>query len=48
MSGGRPEAGGALVRVTDLTVHFPVRRGIGGARQVVRAVDGVNLEVQAG
>jgi oligopeptide/dipeptide ABC transporter ATP-binding protein len=48
MSGGRPEAGHALVRVTDLTVHFPVRRGIGGARQVVRAVDGVNLEVQAG
>ena len=48
MSGGRPEAGDALVRVTDLTVHFPVRRGIGGARQVVRAVDGVSLEVQAG
>jgi len=39
---------GALVRVTDLTVHFSVRRGIGGPKQVVRAVDGVSVEVVAG
>ena len=40
--------GPALVRVTDLAVHFPVRRGIGGRKAVVRAVDGVSLEVQPG
>ena len=38
----------ALVRVSDLAVHFPVRRGIGGPRAVVRAVDGVSLEVRSG
>jgi len=38
----------ALVRVTDLVVHFPVRRGIGGPKAVVRAVDGVSLEVFGG
>jgi oligopeptide/dipeptide ABC transporter ATP-binding protein len=37
-----------LVRVTDLTVHFPVRRGIGGPKMVVRAVDGVSLDVAGG
>ena len=37
-----------LVRVSDLAVHFPVRRGIGGPRAVVRAVDGVSLDVQGG
>jgi oligopeptide/dipeptide ABC transporter ATP-binding protein len=37
-----------LVRVRDLDVHFPIRRGIGGKKAVVRAVDGVSLEVQAG
>jgi peptide/nickel transport system ATP-binding protein len=37
-----------LVRVTDLEVHFPIRRGIGGRKAVVRAVDGVSLEVAAG
>jgi peptide/nickel transport system ATP-binding protein len=41
-------AGGPLVRVTDLTVHFPIRRGVGGGRAVVRAVDGVTLDVVAG
>ena len=37
-----------IVRVSDLAVHFPVRRGIGGPKAVVRAVDGVSLEVPAG
>jgi peptide/nickel transport system ATP-binding protein len=40
--------GGALVSVSGLEVHFPIRRGIGGAKAVVRAVDGVSLEVQPG
>ncbi len=38
----------ALVEVTDLAVHFPIRRGIGGRKAVVRAVDGVSLEVMTG
>ena len=37
-----------LVRVRDLCVHFPTRRGIGGRKTVVRAVDGVSVEVLAG
>ena len=37
-----------IVRVSGLAVHFPVRRGIGGPKAVVRAVDGVSLEVLAG
>jgi peptide/nickel transport system ATP-binding protein len=37
-----------LVRVTDLAVHFPVRRGIGGPKVIVRAVDGVSLDVAGG
>ena len=40
--------GAVLVRVTDLAVHFPIRRGIGGGKAVVRAVDGVSLEVLGG
>ncbi len=40
--------GEPLVRVTDLRVHFPVRRGIGGPKAVVRAVDGISLEVATG
>jgi peptide/nickel transport system ATP-binding protein len=39
---------GPLVRVHDLEVHFPVRRGVGAKKQIVRAVDGVTLDVQAG
>jgi oligopeptide/dipeptide ABC transporter ATP-binding protein len=38
----------SLVRLTDLAVHFTIRRGIGGPKAVVRAVDGVSLEVFAG
>jgi len=37
-----------LVRVSDLAVHFPVRRGVAARKQVVRAVDGVSLEVAGG
>jgi len=40
--------GGPLVRLSDLHVQFVIRRGIGGAKAVVRAVDGVSLEVMAG
>ncbi|MET4037939.1 MULTISPECIES: oligopeptide/dipeptide ABC transporter ATP-binding protein [unclassified Bradyrhizobium] len=41
--------GDALLRVTDLTVHFPIYRGVFG-RQVgsIRALDGVNLKVRRG
>jgi oligopeptide/dipeptide ABC transporter ATP-binding protein len=38
----------ALVRVSDLEVHFPLRRGVSGRKALVRAVDGVSLEVFAG
>jgi peptide/nickel transport system ATP-binding protein len=37
-----------LVQVSDLQVHFTIRRGLGGPKAVVRAVDGVSLEVSAG
>jgi peptide/nickel transport system ATP-binding protein len=40
--------GDALVRIRDLEVHFPIRRGIGGGKAVVRAVDGVSLDVFRG
>lgn len=36
----------SLLRVQDLKVHFPITRG--GKRELVRAVDGVSLSVQAG
>ncbi|MEA3413198.1 MAG: ABC transporter ATP-binding protein [Pseudomonadota bacterium] len=45
----RPGAGKPLLRVRDLKVHFPIRRGL--FRRVVgqvRAVDGVSLSVHAG
>ena len=37
-----------LVRLSDLTVHFVIRRGLGGRKAVVRAVDGVSLDVLPG
>ena len=41
---------GPLLRVTDLAVHFPVGRAgfWGGQKQVVHAVDGVDLEIAKG
>src|SRR5207249_578259 len=48
-----PARGGGtepLVQVRDLRVHFPITRGAVLRRQVgvVRAVDGVSLDVQSG
>lgn len=39
-----------LISIKDLTVHFPLdaRRLFGGARQVVKAVDGVSLDIRRG
>jgi peptide/nickel transport system ATP-binding protein len=37
-----------LLQVDGLTKHFPVRSGLFGARQLVRAVDGISFEVAAG
>jgi peptide/nickel transport system ATP-binding protein len=37
-----------LLRATDVVKHFPVRGRGSGRREVVRAVDGVSLEVIAG
>ncbi|MFF7132489.1 ABC transporter ATP-binding protein [Streptomyces sp. NPDC008196] len=39
-----PPGGEVLLRATDVTKHYPVR----GRRQVLRAVDGVSLEVRGG
>ncbi|MDT8345460.1 MAG: ABC transporter ATP-binding protein, partial [Thermohalobaculum sp.] len=49
MAFDRPTAGDTLVRVIDLTVHFPIHAGI-LRRQVgtVRAVDGVSFDVARG
>ncbi len=46
---GRPAASQPLVQVSDLRVHFPIRRGL-LRRQVgaVRAVDGVSFDVSQG
>ena len=38
-----------VLRVEDLKVHFPVKRGVfGQVRQVVKAVDGVSLTIERG
>jgi len=38
-----------LISIKELTVHFPVRKSLfGRARQVVKAVDGVSLDIVAG
>jgi peptide/nickel transport system ATP-binding protein len=39
---------GPLLKVEDLVKHFPVRSGLFGTRQVVRAVDGISFEVAGG
>lgn len=39
----------SLLEVRGLTKHFPIRRGVfGRAVGVVRAVDGMSLDVEAG
>ncbi|QUX30280.1 ATP-binding cassette domain-containing protein [Nocardiopsis akebiae] len=40
----------SLLRINDLKVHFPIRRGVFFDRTVghVRAVDGVSLEIESG
>ncbi|GAA0982063.1 MULTISPECIES: ABC transporter ATP-binding protein [Nocardiopsidaceae] len=40
----------SLLRINDLKVHFPIRRGVVFDRTIghVRAVDGVSLEIQEG
>jgi peptide/nickel transport system ATP-binding protein len=44
-----PAAGAALLDVQDLKVHFPIRRGLlKRTVGLVRAVDGVSLEIRAG
>ena len=41
--------GGPLVQVTELTKHFPVRRGaLGWGRALVRAVDSISFTIDAG
>ena len=37
-----------LLTVERLVKHFPVKKGLGGARAVVRAVDGVDFEILKG
>jgi ABC-type oligopeptide transport system ATPase subunit len=50
MSSETASSNGALLKVTDLEKHFPIRRGIIWERTVgaVKAVDGVNFEVAEG
>jgi oligopeptide/dipeptide ABC transporter ATP-binding protein len=48
-SGGGPQSGAPLVTVSDLKVHFPTgRSGLLGRREILHAVDGVDLELAAG
>ena len=42
------EASAELLRLEGVTVHFPVRKGLVGRKQVVHAVDDVWLDVKAG
>ncbi|WP_460575800.1 ABC transporter ATP-binding protein [Hymenobacter coalescens] len=44
-----PTSGEVLLRVQDLHVHYPVRKGFfGRATEVVRAVDGVSFDIRRG
>ena len=44
-----PSAATSLLEVSDLTKHFPVRRGLlGWSAGLVRAVDGVSFRIDAG
>src|SRR5215218_7904995 len=41
--------GDEILRVEDLAVHFPVGGGLlGGGRRLLRAVDGIDLELKRG
>jgi len=37
-----------LMRARDLSVHYPLRGGIFGPKPVVRAVEGVNIDIEKG
>ena len=37
-----------LMRARDLSVHFPLRGGMFGPKPVVRAVEGVNIDIEKG
>ncbi|MDH6219125.1 ABC transporter ATP-binding protein [Streptomyces pseudovenezuelae] len=46
---GAAPLGDVLLRATDVTKHYPLRRdALGRSRKVLRAVDGVSLEVRGG
>lgn len=46
---GEQKQDDALLRVDDLSLHFPIYRGVFGRRAgAVRALDGINLEVKSG
>jgi oligopeptide/dipeptide ABC transporter ATP-binding protein len=44
----RPDADDVVLRVENLTKHFPVGRGRGSSRPVVHAVDNVSFDVREG
>jgi oligopeptide/dipeptide ABC transporter ATP-binding protein len=48
LDGSLEASGQALLQMQGLTVHFPVRSGMSGRKQVVQAVDDVWLDVRAG
>jgi peptide/nickel transport system ATP-binding protein len=49
LAGSPPGGGAALLEITDLKVHFPIRRGVlQRAAGYVRAVDGVSLSLSTG
>src|SRR3954451_14731072 len=50
MSSETPASNGALLSVTDLEKHFPIRKGVRVEKTVgaVKAVDGVSFEVAEG
>jgi oligopeptide transport system ATP-binding protein len=45
---GAGDANDVILRATDLCKHFPVTTFFGRTKQVVRAVDGVSLEIRRG
>ncbi len=46
---GRQKPSEVVISVRDLRVHFPIRRGLRGSRRaVVRAVDGLDLDIVKG